>query len=56
VNANHMTALQSKHATLNAKLEHEENRPFPNEQLIQELKKQKLHLKDVITQESQSVN
>jgi len=34
------------------KLEREENRPFPDSNLIISLKKQKLHLKDVLTQEA----
>jgi uncharacterized protein len=48
VNNNHMSALRMKHAELEEKLEHEENRPFPDSNLIHSLKKQKLHLKDVL--------
>lgn len=52
VNNNHLSALRSKHADLEQKLEHEENRPFPDSSTILSLKKQKLHLKDVLMQES----
>jgi uncharacterized protein len=51
VNNSHMSALRTKHAELDAKLEREENRPFPDSKLIVDLKKQKLHIKDVMTQE-----
>jgi hypothetical protein len=52
VNINHLSALRSKHADLEQKLEHEENRPFPDTNIILTLKKQKLHLKDVLMQGS----
>jgi uncharacterized protein len=52
VNNSHMSALRMKHAELEDKLEREENRPFPDSNLIHSLKKQKLHLKDVLTQET----
>jgi uncharacterized protein len=52
VNNSHMSALRIKHAELEDKLECEENRPLPDTNLIHSLKKQKLHLKDVMTQES----
>jgi uncharacterized protein len=51
VNNSHMSALRIKHAELDAKLEREENRPFPDSKLIVTLKKQKLHIKDVIRNE-----
>jgi uncharacterized protein len=54
VNNSHMSALRTKHAELENKLEREENRPLPDTNLIHLLKKQKLHLKDVIMQESLS--
>jgi uncharacterized protein len=41
-----------KHAELEEKLEREESRPLPDTSLIHSLKKQKLHLKDMLTQES----
>jgi uncharacterized protein len=47
-----MSALRMKHAELEEKLEREENRPLPDTSLIHSLKKQKLHLKDILTQES----
>lgn len=50
---NHLSALRIKHAGLDEKLDREENRPFPDTNLIHALKKQKLHLKDMITQEAQ---
>lgn len=52
VNNNHLSALRNKHADLEQQLEREENRPFPDSKTIVDLKKQKLHLKDVLTQES----
>jgi hypothetical protein len=51
VNNGHMTALQQKHAELETQLENENNRPFPNDDLIHRLKKQKLHIKDLLTTE-----
>ncbi len=51
VNNSHMSALQSKHAELEEKLDREESRPLPDTTLIHALKKQKLHLKDVMNQE-----
>lgn len=48
----HISALRMKHAELDQKLEQEENRPLPDSSLIHRLKKQKLHLKDVLAQES----
>jgi uncharacterized protein len=52
VNNNHVSALRMKHAELEEKLEREENRPLPDSNLILSLKKQKLHLKDVLAQEA----
>lgn len=52
MNNSHMSALRMKHAELEAKLERETNRPLPDTGLIHSLKKQKLHLKDMLTQES----
>ena len=51
MNHSHVNALRIKHAELDAKLEREENRPFPDARLIVDLKKQKLHIKDTIGQE-----
>ncbi len=52
MNNNHLSALRSKHADLEQKLQREEHRPFPDTGIIHSLKKQKLHLKDVLMQES----
>jgi hypothetical protein len=52
VHINHLSALRNKHAELEQKLEREESRPFPDSRTILDLKKQKLHLKDVILHES----
>ena len=49
---NHLSALRNKHAELEQKLEREESRPFPDSRTILDLKKQKLHLKDVILHET----
>lgn len=51
---NHLSALHNKHAELEQKLEREENRPFPDSRTVVDLKKQKLHLKDVILHGSAS--
>ena len=51
---NHQSALRNKHAELEQKLEREENRPLPDSKTILDLKKQKLHLKDVILHETAS--
>jgi uncharacterized protein len=51
VNNGHMAALQTKHAELDSKIETENNRPHPDDALIHRLKKQKLHLKDILVQE-----
>lgn len=52
MNTGHMIALQTKHAELDMQIERENNRPHPDEDLIHRLKKQKLHLKDIISHES----
>jgi uncharacterized protein len=52
VNNNHISALRMKHAELEEKLEREESRPSPDSNLILSLKKQKLQLKDVLSQET----
>ena len=51
---NHLSALRNKHTELEQKLEREENRAFPDSRTVLDLKKQKLHLKDVILHESAS--
>jgi hypothetical protein len=42
----HVTALQSKHEGLERRLKEEMNRPFPDMEKIQLIKKQKLMLKE----------
>lgn len=54
MNNGHMTALQTKHAELDSKIESENNRPHPDDDLIHRLKKQKLHIKDILVQETAS--
>lgn len=44
----HTSALQSKHAGLEARLRDEQSRPAPDIAMIQELKKQKLKIKEEI--------
>jgi uncharacterized protein len=51
VNNSHMSALRVKHQELEDKLEREENRPLPDSRLVLNLKKQKLHLKDVMAKD-----
>jgi uncharacterized protein len=50
-----MSALRMKHAELEIKLEREELRPLPDSKLIHTLKKQKLHIKDVLAHEQAHV-
>jgi uncharacterized protein len=51
MNNNHLSALKSKHAKIEMMLEQEENRPLPDSDTVYRLKKQKLQLKDAISQE-----
>ena len=51
MNKGHMSALQLKHAELEEKLELENARPLPDDDLIHRIKKQKLHIKDMLSQE-----
>jgi hypothetical protein len=46
-----MSALRLKHAELEAQLEIEETRPYPDDDLIHRIKKHKLALKDAMAQE-----
>ena len=39
-------SIASKHAALHAMIDEEEHRPHPNEDLLHQLKKEKLRLKD----------
>jgi hypothetical protein len=51
VNKGHLSSMESRHSELESKIETENCRPLPDNDLIHRLKKQKLHLKDAITQE-----
>lgn len=51
VSENHLSALRLKHAELETQLEKEEARPFPDDDLIHRIKKQKLQIKDAMAQE-----
>lgn len=51
MNQGHISSLESRHAELEAKLEQENNRPHPDDDVIHRIKKQKLHLKDMLSQE-----
>ena len=42
----HLESLKIKHADLEAKIADEERRPHPDEDIIHDLKKQKLRIKD----------
>ncbi len=44
----HLSSLKDKHAELEQAIEAENSRPLPDEMLIQELKRQKLRIKDEI--------
>lgn len=44
-NAHHV-ALEAKHATLEAQIDAEQQRPFPDQAVIAELKRRKLRLKE----------
>ena len=44
----YVEALASKHATLHAKIDAEEHRAHPDEDLLTRLKKEKLRLKDAL--------
>lgn len=46
---NHVSSLKDKHAELEQAIEVENGRPLPDELLIQELKRQKLRIKDEIS-------
>ena len=44
----HISALQSKHADLDARITQEIQRPHPDDALLSRLKKEKLRLKEAI--------
>jgi hypothetical protein len=55
VSENHLSAMRLKHAELETQLEAEENRPFPDDDLIHRLKKMKLQLKDAMASQLATV-
>ena len=46
MDTSHSTSLQLKHAGLERKIEEEMSRPMPDNAMLQELKKQKLRIKE----------
>jgi hypothetical protein len=48
--ASHASALQAKHARVEAQLRDEQSRPMPDEVRIHDLKRKKLALKDELTE------
>jgi hypothetical protein len=44
----HLESLKIKHADLDAKIAAEEGRPHPDDDVIHDLKKQKLRIKDAL--------
>lgn len=48
--AQRIESLRTKHGTLESAICQENQRPHPDESLIMSLKKQKLHVKDEMTQ------
>lgn len=46
----HVAALQAKHEGLERRIREELNRPAPDETMVQGLKKQKLRIKEEISQ------
>ena len=50
MDTSHVSALQLKHAGLERQIQEELNRPMPDNAVIQNLKKQKLRIKEAIAQ------
>jgi len=50
----HLETLQTKHMTLDEKIQRELRSPMPDNIRVQRLKKQKLQIKDTINQFSQA--
>lgn len=48
--SSHLSALQNKHAGLEARISEERARPAPNEVLLKELKLRKLKIKQELSQ------
>jgi hypothetical protein len=46
----HIEALREKHAALERAIHEENSRPLPNDEMISDLKRQKLRIKDEIYQ------
>jgi hypothetical protein len=46
MDSSHSSSLQLKHAGLERRIEQEMSRPMPNATMVQELKKQKLRIKE----------
>ncbi|SCW86305.1 hypothetical protein SAMN02927924_03454 [Sphingobium faniae] len=46
MDTSHANALQQKHAVLDRQIQEEMSRPMPDDVMIQQLKKQKLRLKE----------
>jgi uncharacterized protein len=44
----HLEALKTKHADLESRIADEERRPHPDDEVIHDLKKQKLRIKDTL--------
>lgn len=50
MDTSHVSALQTKHAGLERRIQDEMSRPLPDNALVQSLKKQKLRIKEAIQQ------
>ena len=50
MDTSHVSALNLKHAGLERQIEQELNRPMPDDVVIQTLKKQKLRIKEELSQ------
>jgi hypothetical protein len=50
MNTAHYSALEAKHAVIDQQIHSESHRPMPNAELIATLKKQKLRLKEEMTE------
>lgn len=49
MSSSHLSALKTRHADIDFKIEREERRPAPDLALLTQLKKQKLRLKEAMT-------
>ncbi len=52
MDSSHISALHAKHAGLEARIRNETTRPSPDQLLVATLKKQKLQIKQELTQSS----